>query len=94
MFKNIFTAAAITLGFGTVADAGTNAAPLTYDIFEASIPHMDLETCPIALQTENVFCRATLHHEELHVFVFSFDGDSPMVGFQTFPAEGIETLLN
>lgn len=67
---------------------------LTYDIFEVSVPHMDLESCPETLQAENVFCRATLHHEELHVFAFTYDGDSPLVGFKTFSAQGIGSLLS
>ena len=89
--KPILTLALI--GLSTVAHAGTDIYPLTYEAFEVSVPHMDLENCPAGLQIENSFCRATLNHEELHIFAFSYDGDSPLVGFKTYSAEGIEALL-
>ncbi|WP_113912743.1 hypothetical protein [Roseovarius dicentrarchi] len=69
------------------------AAPLTYEQFEAAVPHSDLETCPEALAQDNVFCRATLRHEEIHVFAFSEDGDQVFVGFKTYPADGLGALL-
>ncbi len=86
------TTAAMTLAAAPLwADA--TPATMTYEQFEAAVPHMDLENCPEALAQENVFCRATLQHEEIHVFVFSQDGDSPFVGFKTYPADGMAALL-
>ena len=77
----------------TQALADSAAQPLTYEQFEASVPHMDLEACPDTLAQPDTFCRATLQHEEIHVFVFSENDDSPMVGFASFSAEGIGELL-
>ncbi|QIE44338.1 hypothetical protein G5B38_01640 [Pseudohalocynthiibacter aestuariivivens] len=68
-------------------------APLRYEQFEAAIPHMDLETCPELLAEDDVFCRATLQHEEIHVFAFSTQGDNPLVSVTSFSAEGMTALL-
>ncbi|QYX58334.1 hypothetical protein K1T73_08250 [Roseovarius sp. SCSIO 43702] len=78
-----------------IAPLSAVAAPmaLTYDQFEVAVPHLDLETCPDALAAEDVFCRATLNHDEIHVFVFERGGDNALVGFGSFPAEGLDALL-
>lgn len=90
----ILTLSAIVLGLTvTAADAGEDQT-LTYEMFEASVPHIDLETCPADLAQQDTFCRASIHHEEIHVFAFSLDGDSPLVGFKSYEASGVETLLN
>ena len=88
------TTAAILTGLAVAPVQAAEPAALTYEIFEASVPHIDLETCPEALPQENAFCRASILHEEIHVFVFSLDGDSPMIGFKSFEAAGVEELLN
>lgn len=49
--------------------------PLTYEFFEAAVPHLDLEACPKELERGNVFCRASLGQDGVHVFVFSKEGD-------------------
>ncbi|WJY21220.1 hypothetical protein QTA57_15820 [Fontisubflavum oceani] len=67
--------------------------PLSYAVFEAAIPHMDLAECPRDLAAEDRFCRVTVSHDEVHVFAFSYDGDSPFVGHATYPADGLEALL-
>lgn len=77
----------------TAALANDPAVPLTYDVFEASVPHADLDTCPENLPQTETFCRATLHHDEIHVFAFSENGDSPMVGFTSYPLEAIASHL-
>ena len=66
-----------------------DGAPFTYDAFEVAVPHVDLEGCPEALAGEGVFCRATLNLEEIHVFAFSEEGDSPFLGMESYPADGI-----
>lgn len=104
-----FCAALITsvacLGFAASGQAGDQvsdqtsntaqapALPFTYETFEAAVPHIDLENCPPALPQVDSFCRASIRNEDIHVFAFSLQGDSPMVGFASFSAEGLETLL-
>ena len=64
----ILTFSAIVLGLTvTAADAG-DAQSLTYEMFEAAVPHIDLESCPTDLAQQDTFCRASIHHEEIHVF--------------------------
>lgn len=84
--------AAISAPAFAVAD--DTSLPLTYAEFEAAIPHLDLETCPAQLAQDNTFCRVTLNNEEIHVFAFSLDADSPMTGFASFPADDLHSVLN
>lgn len=70
-----------------------DALPLSYEAFEVSIPHFGLEDCPSSMNVDNGFCRATFHSEEVHIFAFSYDGDSPLIGFKSFSAESLGTLL-
>ncbi|MCU0910636.1 MAG: hypothetical protein MUE98_04605 [Rhodobacteraceae bacterium] len=75
----------------TAQDAPT---PLTYAVFEATLPHLDLAECPATLGGADRFCRLALGHDALWVFAFSLDGDSPMVGVESVDPAGIEALLN
>lgn len=68
--------------------------PFTYAKFEAAVPHIDLETCPKPLPQEESFCRASILNEEIHIFAFSLNDDSPMVGFASFSAHGLDTLFD
>lgn len=91
--KPIFlTSIALFAGLSTTAFAG-NEASLTYEQFEVAVPHFDLENCPETLAADNRFCRATFHNEEIHVFAFSEDGDSPLVGFASYASDGLGGLL-
>ena len=92
MIRKILILAPLALS-ATTALAGPDATPLNYEQFEAAVPHVDLEQCPEDLLQEGTFCRATLNHEEIHVFVFSEDGDSPLVGFASFPADSLASVL-
>lgn len=90
----LITCTAIALGMFVNSAQADESKPLTYEMFEAAVPHIDLETCPADLAQQDTFCRASIHHEEIHVFAFSLEGDSPMVGFKSYEATGVETLLN
>ena len=73
------TAAAYAASADTVADG-----VLTYALFEDAVEHADLESCPAGFDDETVFCRLTLANEQAHVFVFSYDGDQPLVAIKAF----------
>jgi hypothetical protein len=90
----LFPLAAAVLLFPVTAGAQDAPAPLTYAVFEATLPHLDLAECPAALSGENRFCRLALGHDALWVFAFSTDGDNPMVGVESVDPEGIEALLD
>lgn len=68
--------------------------PLSYQMFEAAVLHVDLELCPADLAGEGRFCRAAMLHDEIHVFAFSEEGDQPMVGFRSWPVDRIAAQLN
>ena len=56
----------------------------TYEAFEHSVDHADLETCPEGINDDAFFCRVTLAAEAAHVFVFSYDGDQPLTEIRSF----------
>ena len=88
--------AALLFGVSALTAAAETPAPmpLTYEAFEAAVPHVDLANCPASLQATDTFCRATLANDAIHVFAFSLNGDSPLTGFASFDAEALPGLLN
>lgn len=92
--KYLMIAAAVALAAGGALatgaknHGGANAdyleGGLTYELFERSIDHADLETCPAQFDPEQVFCRLTLAAEEAHVFVFSYDGDQTLLAVRHY----------
>lgn len=68
--------------------------PMTYGLFETAIAHTDLDSCPAQLAKEDAFCRATLRHDEIHVFAFSREGDNPLVGFASYSFDDLAAHLN
>ncbi len=91
MYRTLFPALAVFLA--TTAHGETPPMPLTYDIFEASVAHLDLESCPTGLPQQEVFCRAAFLNDTVHVFAFADDGDSPMVGYAAFDAPDFASTL-
>jgi hypothetical protein len=88
--------AALLFGFPiTSAFAGeAQEIPVSSEVFEAAVAHTDLDSCPADLAQEAVFCRATLAHEEVHVFGFSTEGESLLAGFASYDATDLPKLLN
>lgn len=56
----------------------------TYDVFEAAVPHVDLEGCPAQFDPDAVFCRMTLSNDMAHVFVFDLDGAQVLLGVKSY----------
>lgn len=67
-----------------LAASAAHAQGLVYAQFETSVNHIDLETCPAQVKAEGVFCRATILHDALHVYVFEQGGDLAFVEMLTF----------
>lgn len=61
---------------------------LSYEVFEASITHADMETCPVEFDSDAVFCRLTLANDGAHVFVFSYDGEQPLLAVKHYELDG------
>jgi hypothetical protein len=80
----LLPSAAAAQGEGAVAIDG----PFTYSVFEFTVEHADLATCPPGIDDRLHFCRLTLAAESLHVFVFALDGDQPLVAVHSYPLEG------
>jgi hypothetical protein len=94
--RPVLTAAAILVGLTLSHPAAAEAEPaaLPYDQFERAVPHVDLASCPAEFGDEDYFCRATFSHAEMHVFVFSYDGDMPFVAMRTYPAMELDALYD
>jgi len=50
---------------------GHETCPLTYEVFEYSVPHTDMEECPDAMESEGSFCRLAVVAEVATIFAFS-----------------------
>lgn len=77
---------ALASGAGEGHGGGTaylGQSRMTYEIFETAVPHVDLSACPKEFDDNAVFCRLTLAQERAHVFVFSFDGDQPLLAVKS-----------
>ncbi|MDA7425205.1 hypothetical protein [Thalassococcus lentus] len=79
--------AALSSGAGETKAEGVSFlvdGALTYEVFEASIEHVDLAGCPAQFDPDVVFCRMTLASDLAHVFAFSFDGDQPLLAVKSY----------
>lgn len=69
------------------------AADYTYMQFEASVTHIDLDECPAALAEGDVFCRATINHDALHVYVFEAGGEQRFVDLHSYDEDEFDLVL-
>ncbi|MEZ5685092.1 MAG: hypothetical protein R3D78_03980 [Paracoccaceae bacterium] len=70
------------------------ALPFSYEMFEASVPHTDMAVCPVDLAQPGVFCRVALFNDAFHIFLFTEEGDQPLVGFQSYDSELMTGLFD
>jgi hypothetical protein len=54
-------------------------ATMTYQLFEATVPHVDLAACPPEFDAEVVFCRMTLANNMAHIFAFALEGEQKLM---------------
>jgi hypothetical protein len=84
----------LALALPALALAEEVPLPFTYTMFEQSVPHVDLAVCPEPLAAPGRFCRITLFNDEMNVFVFSEEGDQPLVDFRTWSSDLLEGLMD
>lgn len=87
------TGAGAALATGMTANNAETPLPMTYEVFEATVPHVDLAECPAVLAAEGHFCRLGLASEQLTVFVFAEDGDQVLTGVRSWPADVVLSQL-
>lgn len=87
------TGAGAALATGMTAKGADVPLPMTYEVFEATVPHVDLPECPAVMAQEGHFCRLGLASEQLTVFVFAEDGDQPLTGVRSWPADVVLSQL-
>ncbi len=75
MLKFFVAAASLTVIAGMVwADSHETECALSYEVFEAAVPHTDMDECPVSMQAgEDDFCRMSVVAEVATVFVFSYE---------------------
>jgi len=73
--------------------AALAAEPYSYADFEASVPHIDLDTCPEGLAEGDVFCRISLNNDALHVYVFESGGMQEFVSMHTYYEDAFSLQL-
>lgn len=81
------SSAAFATGTGGNRYAGTEyleGGVFTYAVFEAAVPHADLENCPAQFDPDAVFCRITLAAGMANIFVFAHDGDQPLLAVKSY----------
>lgn len=59
---------------------------LPYEVFEASVPHTDIEECPKTLAGENRFCRYSVLAEVATIFVFD-ENENCLIKTKSFDDE-------
>ena len=94
--KNLLPAIATAALFAAPQLATADAPDpmvMTYEVFEESVPHIDLATCPAEMAGDDRFCRAVVNHDAFHVFAFLYEDGSPAVAYRAYPAEGVEEIL-
>lgn len=94
LFAAVVMAASALPSFAQAEDSPPAALPFTYEIFEQSVPHLDLAVCPAPLAGPERFCRFTAQSDGLNVFVFSEAGDQPLIGFQSWSADLLVGLMD
>ncbi|MFO1166046.1 MAG: hypothetical protein U1E55_12930 [Paracoccus sp. (in: a-proteobacteria)] len=72
----------------------TTPLPMTYDIFEAAVPHIDMSDCPPDLAAEGRFCRLVLLNDQLQIFIFSEEGEQPLVAYRAMPSKVLAKVLH
>lgn len=74
------------MGALLLAPATLAAEPYSYADFEASVPHIDLQTCPdgLAEGLSDAFCRVTMNNDALHIYVFEAGGIQEFVAVHSF----------
>lgn len=57
---------------------------LSYAVFEASVEHAVLTTCPPEFDGGTYFCRLTIAADAAHVFVFAYEGEQLLRAVKTY----------
>jgi len=76
----------LIVGALLLSPAPLAAEPYSYADFEASVPHIDLDTCPESVTEglDDVFCRVSLNNDALHVYVFESGGMQEFVALHSY----------
>lgn len=97
MMKSRFLATLVLVGISSGAawaESHGEDCALSYDAFEASVPHTDMDECPASLEAgEDTFCRVAVVAEVATVFVFS-DSDNCLLKTQSYFEDEYTFVIN
>lgn len=77
-----------------LAASFAHAGEFTYEQFETSVNHINLDRCPAEVKAKDVFCRTTILHDGIHVFVFEKGGNMAFVEMLTFDEGSYAVAFN
>lgn len=66
---------------------------MTYDDFETTVPHLDLEACPAEMAAEARFCRAAMALHGVAVFQFEDAGERCVVQVVRFEEDEVRLTV-
>lgn len=66
---------------------------LSYEVFEMSVAHLDLSECPPEFDPDAVFCRYAETDHSGSIFVFSYDGEMPLLAVKYVSLDEGKALL-
>jgi len=67
--------------------AAEEDCPFNYEIFELTVPHVDLEECPTRKSSDGAFCRLSMGGAQVHLFIFDTEGDNCLLRVESFYEE-------
>lgn len=75
------------------AMAASQECAMTYETFELSVPHIDMEECPEIAVRESAFCRLSVGGEQAHLFYFDAEGDQCLLKVTSFEEGSYDFVL-
>ncbi|MCT8970954.1 hypothetical protein [Microbaculum marinisediminis] len=64
------------LAFTAMPAAAEQACYIPYTMFEAMVPHIDLDACPVEFAADtNGFCRLALDGDTVRIYAFAYSDD-------------------
>jgi hypothetical protein len=67
-----------------LAAQAQQACPMSYEIFEQAIPHVDLPACPKDMAKPGAFCRLMTTNGAAHVFMFEEKGKKCLLAAKSY----------
>lgn len=64
--------------------AAEEECPFNYEVFEITVPHVDLEDCPENKLGDTAFCRLSMGGAQVHLFFFDVEGENCLIKVESY----------